>query len=141
MNEPIVRNNVQIVAVVFCHLDKITHSLVIQEKPYFYLDTHQCNVGDYALVHNGENFGVVRVMRLLPTTDAVAVSRITKPILCRIEYDAVSLRDISVLLEEYKRNTTDQRIQKVIDRELDETLYLRRPWRKKQESYLDDIES
>lgn len=128
MNDLQQQNSMQIVAVVFCSLDK-DNRLIIQEKPYFYLDMLQSVKGDYAFVHNGDDFGIVRVMRVLSATDAVAVRYVTKPLLGKVVYDHSLISEASEKLVNYKEATTDLRIEDAINKKLDEDLYLNRPRR------------
>lgn len=119
MNELAERNNIQIAACVFCKLNSQTNELTMGEKPYFYLDLFNMSVGDYALVHNGTEFGVIRVARVLLATDPVAVQFVTKPLLARITYDVDSINEASKRLVVFKESTTDHRIQAAIDKALD----------------------
>jgi len=119
MNE-VTRNEpkMQIAAVVFM---KLTYpSMVMEissEKPYFYLDTVGVKVNDLALVDSPNNFGIVKVMRLLPA-DNEAVLQVTKPLLCRVDYDPALVSGANAKLVEFKSRTTDFRVQKLIDKEL-----------------------
>lgn len=122
MNALQASNKMQIVAVVFCNIDK-DNRLILQEKPYFYLDMLECQKGDLAFVHDGESFGIVRICRLLSATDVVAVRYVTKPLLGKVIYDYAIIADASDKLANYKEATTEHRIEDAIDKKLDETLY------------------
>lgn len=122
MNMTTTNNQMQIVAVVFCSIDK-DNRLFVQETPYFYLDMLGCVKGDLAFVHNGDNFGIVRVARVLSATDAVAVRYVTKPLLGKVMYEYDVIADASVKLKDYKEATTEHRIEAAIDEKLDNVLY------------------
>lgn len=110
----------QIVAVIFKSWNQATMNFKrANEKPYFYLDVLGAKVGDYALVHNGNEFSVVEVMRVINVTDPVAISRVTKPLLALFIYYPELVGPSAQKLEEYKAKTEDARIQRDIDDVLD----------------------
>lgn len=113
---------IQVVAVVFKDLDQRNMTFKRStEKPYFYLDLFGATVGEHYLVHNGQNFSIVEVMRVITTSDDIAVSRVTKPLLAHVIYDSGKIAPAASLLEEYKTKTEDSRIQRAINEQLDST--------------------
>lgn len=108
----------QIVAVVFCGFHAPTMQLRMQEKPYFYLDTIGLNKGDYALVHNGSEFAVVKVVRVFEQDESVAVQYVSKPILAPIKYDPELVKGAAEKLTRFKEQTVELRIENEINKQL-----------------------
>jgi len=112
--------NIQVAAVCFRNMvaNSIHKLSRAQEKPYYYLDVHGLKVGDLAFVHNGEHFGLVEVMRLIPPRDATALARVNKPILAKVEWNAGLLEEAAERLKNFRDHTADQRVALQIDRDL-----------------------
>lgn len=112
---------VQIIAVVYCGFDGRNSRFKDGAKPYFFLDPFGLKVNDTALTHNGENFSIVRVKRTIQTDNddyQPALSRITKPILAKIDFDSELISDCFDRLKQYKSAIVDLEIQQEIDKEL-----------------------
>lgn len=103
----------QIVAVVFAKFK--SHQLIFGEKPYFYIDPHGCKVDDLALsfVSADRGCAIVRVVR--EAVDDAAAMYVTKPLLCKIDYDPDVLKDIQDRIDEFKKKTQEHRVQRDID--------------------------
>lgn len=123
MNEPTLTktfsDNLQLVAVVFCDLDQKTMELKLQEKPYFYLDVLGCVKGDIAIVHNGTDFGVVTIVRVLKDEERTnALNYVKKPILARVLYNPDDVKHVKSKLAEFSNETKELRIEENIKKEL-----------------------
>lgn len=107
---------VTIAACVFVKYDDRTHRFKLEDniKPYFYLNVIGATVGDHALVHS-DKFGVVHIARVIPTTDAVALGRIAKPLLAQVNYDHVKMAEAAKLLNEFRDASELQRLDQAID--------------------------
>ena len=110
--------SVQIVAVTFVKLGSNYKLRFEETKPYFYLDALHLSVGDLALAHNGSEFAVVRVARIIDTSEAAAAEKVTKPLLCRVDYDEALISDCRKRIDEFKDKAIDSMIQHNIDVEL-----------------------
>lgn len=71
-----------IAAVVFLRFDPTSGRLALaSEKHYYYLNPNNYALDDLAVVHNGKEFGLARVIKHLSTKDEVAAGKVTKPLL------------------------------------------------------------
>lgn len=109
-------STLQIVAVVYCNFVPANSSLKMKEEPYFYLDTIGLVNGEYGLVHNGNEYGIVRVVRVFNKDESVAVPFVKKPILAKVLYDHELIRDAAARLEEYADRTFELRVEERIDK-------------------------
>lgn len=111
---------INIAAVVFMNMQ--TNSTVKLKKPgetpYFYLNIIDAKVDDLCLVHNGDNFGLVKVVRIIEVKEVAAVNKTGKPLLAVINYDQELLETAADKLKEYKDRTVNERVQAQIDSEL-----------------------
>lgn len=110
----------QFVAVVFGNMGaRYTAGLSWEERPYFYLDPYMTKVGDLVFIHNGSNFGLARVVRVLDAHDVAAQQIVTKPILGRVEYSPELLATCDAKLVKIREITSDTRVQDAIDKALE----------------------
>jgi len=94
------------------------------EKPYFYLNMIEATTGTVALVHNGSNYGVVRVVRVInPLEHPDVVQRVNKPLLAAIQYDHSVIKEAERKLDDFRKATVDHRI----DAAINEALGIDRP--------------
>jgi len=71
-----------IAACVFLDFDPVTGTLQVKNKrPYFYHNLILATRDDIAVVHNGSDFGIVKVIDLIPNTNDNAVIKTSKPLL------------------------------------------------------------
>lgn len=79
---------------VFTDFNPDSFSLEIErEVLYLYLNNTYIAAESYALVHNGKNFGVVKIILNLDTTelDLNTVAKVTKPLLAPVDFSAESI--------------------------------------------------
>lgn len=116
-------DTVNIAAVVFMKMND-KRELVIgtredqQPKPYFYLNIVGAVENDLCLV-GSTGWNLVKVLRIIPTTNITALAKVTQPLLCRVtEYDPAKILDAGHKLLEFQLRTSEQRMQREIDRAL-----------------------
>lgn len=109
----------QIAACVFMRFDPQTGALTLNgEKHYYYLNPPEVPVGDYALVHNGKDFGVVKVLKHLSYAEDVYATKVTKPLISHIHpnqplyqraMDEIALRGEELLTKRIEANIERER--------------------------------
>lgn len=115
-----VDQSITIAAVVFCGMNKTKWDIEITgDKPYFYLNTIGATEGEYVLV-GSTGWNVVKVLRLIPTTHVNALAKVTACLIGHVQYDADQVSGASKKLLEFQLRTSEQRLQKQIDKEIDD---------------------
>jgi hypothetical protein len=113
--------NTNIAAVVFLGMnDKMELVMKGDEpKPYFYLNIVGAVDQDLCLVNAPSGWALVKVLRIIPVDNIVALGKVTKALLCRVtEYDPIKIADAGRRLLEFQLRTSEQRMQKEIDKAL-----------------------
>ena len=89
-----------------------------KEQPYYYLNIIDAAENDLCLVHNGDAFGLVKVVRLIDRGEATILNKVIKPLLAMVKYDQPLLETAADKLKEYRETTTLARVQYQIDADL-----------------------
>jgi hypothetical protein len=111
--------NLCISAVVFCEMNKRNMEIEIKgDKPYFYLNTIGAIEGEYVIV-GSTGWNVVLVLRNVKPDHVEALSKVTACLLGKVQYDANLVKDANKRLLEFQARTSVQRLQKMVDKELE----------------------
>lgn len=110
----------QIVAVSFVQFNPADYTLIPDPKAriYFYLDPHGVEKGDFAIIHNDREFGMVHVERCISVSDPYAADKVTKPILGKFEYSEKIVSKAFADIQGLQRASRDEAIQRSIDHQL-----------------------
>lgn len=119
MNSPD-QATVRVAACIFMRWNSTTHSLEpSSEKPYFYLDPYDLAVGSFALIHNGRDFGVVKVMQKLPYDNNRVAEKVTRSLLCQLDINTPLLLHAARRIEARNESLREARINARVQRELE----------------------
>lgn len=86
-----------------------------KEQPYYYLNIIGAQTNDLALVHNGDNFALCKIVRLIDKSESLILNKVVKPLLTVVHYDQELLNTASDKLKEFREITTDARVMQQID--------------------------
>lgn len=111
---------INIAAVVFVNMTSNSNYKLAKPKsqPYFYLNIIDAVKDDLCLVHTGDCFALVQIARIIDKSESLALSKVGKPLLAKINYDEELLGTASAKLKEFLEATEDDRLQLEIDKAL-----------------------
>lgn len=109
-----------IAACLFVDINFADNTLTVKaEKHYYYLNTLHAALGEYALVHNGHNFGLVQVIAHIASSDsrayAIAMAKTKKPLIALVNPSLSLYKEGLVAIknasDEAARNNAQRRVQ------------------------------